>query len=194
MVNEISPRMLQSEPMQRCCLNECRAACCLHGVWIDRLEVERIRAAHEKISAHLPPARQDPDLWFDDQVDDDEFTPSGVVLHSRVLEDADHYGGTSCIFLRPDSKCALQVAADAEGLHPWAYKPFYCVLHPLDLDEQGRITVDQTDLLLEEQASCLRLAPQPVPLVETFAPELLYLLGQEKYGQVCRLANGEQDQ
>src|SRR5659263_460297 len=62
-------------------------------------------------------------------------------------------------------------------MHPWRFKPFYCILHPLDLDEQGRITVDSTEDLLEEQGSCLVPSDQPVPLIETFANELQYLLG-----------------
>jgi len=177
MPDQIHPRLLKSEPMRRCRLEECRAACCLHGVWIDSVEWQDIREHAEIIIPHMPPGWDDPELWIDDRTDADSFSRSGRVVHSRVLPDPGHYGGTSCVFLRTDHKCALQVAADANGLHPWRFKPFYCILHPLDLDEQGRITLDETDALLTEPGSCLRPADAEIPLVETFEPELSYILG-----------------
>jgi hypothetical protein len=95
-----------------------------------------------------------------------------------VIPDPDHYGGTACIFMREDYECALQTAGVKAGFHPWRFKPFYCILHPLDLDEHGRITLDETHLLLAEPASCLRPAEKPIPLKETFSEELNYLLGK----------------
>jgi hypothetical protein len=62
-------------------------------------------------------------------------------------------------------------------------------LHPLDLDEQGRITLDVTEELLCEPGSCLRPADSAVSLLETFEPELRYLMGEEKYQELCRQPN-----
>lgn len=183
---DINPRMLMSERMQRCCLTDCRAACCLYGVWIDEQQAADLRAHAEIIGPHMPPGFADPQTWFDDRSDEDEYAPSGRVLHSTVLPDADHYGGSACVFLRNDHKCALQVASVAAGEHPWRFKPFYCVLHPLDLDEKGRITVDETDALLDEEGSCLRPANQSIPLTETFEPELRYFLGDKRYEELKR--------
>ena len=177
----VNPRLLQSEPMQRCRLNECRGACCLHGVWIDTAERDDLLANAALIAPHMPAALRDPAAWFDGREENDEFSASGAVVHSTVLPDREHYGGTACIFLREDFKCALQVAGQAAGSHPWRFKPFYCVLHPLDLDETGRITLDETPALLDEAGSCLRPAPLPIPLVQTFEDELRYLLGDEAY-------------
>lgn len=177
----INPRMLQAEPMQRCKLHACRAACCLYGVWIDEHEWEQILAAAELIGPHMPAGWDDPSQWVDERRDSDEFAPSRRVIHSRVVRRKWHYGGTACVFLRPDYKCALQVAGQQAGLHPWHYKPFYCVLHPLDLDEQGRITVDETDALLAEEGSCLRPAVGLIPLKDTFEKELRYFLGDDAY-------------
>ena len=180
-VERISPRLLQSEPMQRCSLDACRAACCLHGVWVDLAEVRDIFAHAGLIRPHMPPAHQDPKGWFDERLEEDEHALTGQVRHTTVLPDVDHYGGTSCVFLRADYKCALQVAAQEARLHPWRFKPFYCILHPLDFDDQGHITLDETDLLLSEPGSCLRPAAKPVPLIELFAEELRYLLGVKDY-------------
>lgn len=167
--------------MRRCELGECRAACCLYGVWIDLAEADRIRANAALIAPHMPRCQRDPAGWFDGREEADEHSPSGRTVHSQVLFAADHYGGTACVFLRKDHKCALQVAALANGLHPWRFKPFYCILHPLDLDDEGRITLDETRLLLEEPGSCLRPAEHLTPLVEIFEPELRYLLGDDGY-------------
>lgn len=181
MLQRINPRLLDSEPMRRCELGECRAACCLHGVWIDTQEAQDILAHASLIGPHMPPGREDPAAWFDGREEDDPFSKSGRVVHSAVLKDRGHYGGTACGFLRADFKCSLQVAGVEAGLHPWRFKPFYCVLHPLDLDDEGRITLDETALLLDEPGSCLRPAGQDIPLAETFAPEITYLLGEETH-------------
>ncbi len=177
----VHPRLLESEPLQRCKLNECKAACCLYGVWLDAGEAADILAHADLIQPHMPEGRRDPSDWFDDRQEEDEFLPSGQVVHSAVLPSAWHYGGSACGFLRPDYKCALQVAGQAAGLHPWRFKPFYCILHPLDLDEEGRITLDTASALLEEEGSCLRPAPKRIPLLLTFEEELRYLLGDETY-------------
>lgn len=176
-----NPRLLRSEAMQRCVLSECKGSCCLHGVWIDRAEREEILARAGLIAATMPETLRDPEAWFDGRVEADPFSRSGEVFHSNVLPDLAHYGGTACVFLREDFKCALQVAGEAAGLHPWRLKPFYCVLHPLDLDEEGRITLDSAEELLAEQGSCLRRADREIPLLKTFEPELSYLLGDETY-------------
>jgi hypothetical protein len=181
---EINPRMLLSEPMVRCKLHECQAACCLYGVWIDSLEAGKLIENASLIQPEMPEDRQDPAGWFDGREDVDEFCPSGRVIHSRVVDSAKHYGGLACVFLRDDHKCAIQTAAQKAGLDPWALKPFYCVLHPLDLDEKGRITLDDTGLLLDEPGSCLRPSPVPVPLLVTFEPELRYFLGDPKYEEL----------
>lgn len=172
--------MLRREPMQRCLLSECKGACCLHGVWIDRSEYAQILAHADEIAACMPETLRDPQVWFDSRSEHDPFSRSGEVLHSNVLPDRSHYGGTACVFLGEDAKCALQVASQAAGLHPWQWKPFYCVLHPLDLDEDGRITLDETAELLAEEGSCLRPSAEEIELVETFAEEIQYLLGGDR--------------
>jgi hypothetical protein len=181
--SKIHPRLLESEPLQRCRLEECQGACCLHGVWVDVLEINEIRAHADLIRPHMPAGSADPDTWFDDERETDGHSLSGTVRPTRVIDAPEHYGGTACVFLREDFKCALQVAGEAAELHPWRFKPFYCILHPLDLDDQGRLTLDDTALLLDEPGSCLRLSPFASPLSNIFTPELRYLLGEKGYQQ-----------
>lgn len=181
MFRRVSPRLFQSESMQRCQLNECQGACCRLGVWVDEKEVEDILEHQALIQPHLPAARRDPANWFEPEGEPDEHSRSGRVIHTRLWPLQPPATAVACVFLRPDYKCALQVAAQSDGQHPWRFKPFYCILHPLDLDEQGRITLDETKALLSEPASCLRPADRPTPLAEIFEPELRYLLGEEGY-------------
>jgi hypothetical protein len=180
----ISPRLLRSELLRRCRLNECRGACCRYGAWVDRLLVDEIHAHSTRIAAYMPSERRNPADWFDDDVEADEHSLSGQVLHTAVFPDPDHEDGTACVFLRPDYKCALQESCQAAGEHPWRFKPFYCLLHPLELTPDGLITLYENDELLSEPASCLRPADHPIPLIETFEPELRYLLGDRAYAQL----------
>ena len=170
-----APRLNDTEAVRHCGWPDCQAACCLYGVWVDRQAAENILAHAEKIAAFLSGDRQDPANWFDGRVEEDRFLPSGIAWHTRVLDDPDHYEGTACVFLMPDFRCALQSAGEAQGLHPWHYKPFYCILHPLDLDEKGRITLDNVDLMVNEPASCLRKSDQRKALQDLFRQELDFL-------------------
>lgn len=183
-LHKISKRLLRSEPLQRCALHDCQAACCLYGVWLDQFEVQDILQHSPIIQPHLKKEYSNPEIWFEEIEEEDPHTPSGKVIHCKVVEDQDHYGGTACIFLRSDYKCALQVAGQENGFHPWRFKPFYCILHPLDLTEDGLITLDSNEELLQEPGSCLRPAQQLTPLIITFAPELKYLLGEKSYAQI----------
>lgn len=187
--SRLNPRLFEREPLQRCRLEECGGACCLHGAWVDVAEARQILANRDRIAPYLDPASRAPEEWFEDRLEPDENTLAGRVWHTQVLVNAGHYGGTACVFLRQDARCALQVAAEAAGNHPWFWKPFFCILHPLDLDEQGCITLDRTDALLAEPASCLRPSAEHTPLMVTFAPELRYLLGEEEFQ---RLSSGSE--
>ena len=190
----VSTRLLQYETMQRCKLGECQAACCLHGVWLDSSEVADLLNHKDLISPCMPPKFQNPSAWFENREENDPFSRSGRVVHSSVVKNRKHYGGTACVFLRSDFKCALQVAGQYNGLHPWRFKPFYCILHPLDLTENGEITLDCSDALLDEPASCLRPALQAVPLIITFEPELRYLLGDQAYQDLLKRLEEEEEE
>lgn len=181
---QINPRLLKSEPMQRCAFPACGAACCLYGVWVDVSERDRILSYAVEISGLLLEERGDPDQWFEKVVESDPHTLTGQVVHTRVLEDDSHYGGSSCVFLRADFRCALQVAGEQLLGDPWSLKPFFCILHPLDLDDEGCITLDETALLVEEAASCLVGCAEEIPLLLTFEPELRYFLGEDVYNEL----------
>jgi len=178
---ELNPRLLKSENMQRCNLLDCQGACCLHGVWVGLKEKDAILNCQESIKLLMFEQYKDPKFWFESKIEKDPFIDGGLVLKTKVVKNAEHYGGTACIFLNGDHKCVLQLASESLGLHKWSLKPFYCILHPLDLDKNGKITLDETFLLLDEPGSCLRYSTNSVALLETFEEELRYLLGNQRY-------------
>lgn len=177
----LNPRLLRSEFLRRCTLGECKGACCLHGVWVTRAEKERILEHAAAVQAWLPETLRDPVVWFDDDEDSDTILFEETVFHTNVLPEREHYGGTACVFWMMDGRCALQCAGQAMGLHPWTLKPVYCVLHPLDIDEEGRLTLAETAEVLQEPASCLRKADSPQVLTEVFAEELAWLRGSSVF-------------
>lgn len=187
--DRVNPRLLRSEPLQRCVLHECKGACCVFGVWVDRREVDDILTNAALIIPFMPENARVPGEWFVPVEDNDSHSPSGKVIHTAVENNLEHYGGTACIFLREDAKCALQVAGVENNLHRWRFKPFYCILHPLDLDEEGRITVDEVETLISEPGSCLQSADHPIPLTVTFEEELSYLLGEKGFNSLMDSVN-----
>ncbi|NPA31388.1 MAG: hypothetical protein GXO37_05245 [Chloroflexi bacterium] len=173
----LHPNLETPQPLRRCDWPACGAACCFQGVWVDEVEIQDILAHAAVIAPHMRPPDRDPTRWFQDRREPDDHALSGWVRPTRVRPDRTHYRGSRCIFLRADFKCALQVAAEAQGLHPWRWKPFYCILHPLDLDDQGRILLPPVDELLAEPAACVRAARPKIRPRDLFAEELAYLVG-----------------
>ena len=172
----LSPRMDAEEAVACCDFPACHGTCCAYGVWTGTEEIARIQRHEDIIRPLLPPEAQDPRTWFSAETEDDPHVPGGVVQRTRVLPRPEHPLGTACVFwLPPDGHCALQKAAEAQGWHPWELKPFYCVLHPLDVDAEGRITLDDVEALLTTPGGCLRATDQPRPLKEIFAAELTWL-------------------
>lgn len=171
----IHPRLHSKENIQRCNFPSCDAACCFDGAWVDTILVDQILEKNHLVFPHLPKDHQNPALWFDDRIEIDSNALSGKVRHTTVVPSQGHYKNTACIFLRKDKKCALQVTAKKNHAHPWKFKPFYCILHPLDINTKGQITLDQTDLLISEPASCLRASKDLQALENIFSEEMNYL-------------------
>jgi hypothetical protein len=169
-----SESLFRATMLRRCRLEECRAACCLHGVWVDPLEKEDILRHSEAIVPFLPEGRRDPQGWFTGELEEDDLLPSGYAVASTVVPNPAHYGGTECIFLRPDGLCSLQVAAVAEGEHPWRWKPFHCIIHPMTT-EDGEFTLASDEELLAEDASCFRAGARESRMNEWLAEEMEFL-------------------
>ncbi len=58
---------------------------------------------------------------------------------------------------------------------------FLLCFTPLDLNDNEQITLDQTNILLEEEKSCLRYSEYLNAPIEIFEEELRFLLGDQKF-------------
>ena len=169
--------LFRATRLRRCRLDECRGACCLHGVWVDPLERDDILRYAAAILSFLPEGRQDPAAWFLETREEEKSFPSGYVVPSAVRPNPAHYGGTECIFLRPDSLCALQAAAAAAGEHPWRWKPFHCIIHPI-ATEGGALTLASDEELLAEAGGCFRAAAGESRMDVWLSEEIEFLRAQ----------------
>ena len=175
----VDPGLLEARALGRCRLAECQSYCCSGGVWIHLRQAEDILAHQDLVLAQMPADRQDPSQWFDgtDEPDDD-YPEAGRCTGTAVVTDATHPAGQTCIFLRPDRLCALQATGMSNGEHPWRYKPFYCALHPLVL-EDGRLTLADDSEMYLEGGHCSR--PEPggmIPLYELYDVETKLVVGE----------------
>jgi hypothetical protein len=180
-VRGLSARMFRKESLIRCVLNNCHGTCCSYGVWIDLHEKEKILENSDVIITSMDNFTESFENWFEETPERDLYTESGWVIHSKLIQRSKPFYRNTCIFIRDDHKCALQVASEKLGKHPWTLKPFYCILHPMDLNTDGEITLDETEIILKEPKSCLRPSTKSYAPIEIFEEELRYLLGDYSY-------------
>ncbi len=170
----LSPELYRPTRLRRCRLEECRGACCLHGVWLDPLEKADILRHADDVLPYMPEGRRHPPEWFVDEREADDFFPSGYLVRTATASNPGHYGGTECVFLRSDSLCALQTAASAAGLDPWRWKPFHCIIHPITF-ENGEFTIAPDGELLAEPGGCFRAGDSAGTMADHLAGELAFL-------------------
>ena len=180
----VDAQLLESRAVGRCRIEECQAGCCGHGVYVDLAEAGRIVDEAELVKPHLPPDRREVDAWFDGTVEIDTDFPSGYRVGTEVVPDPSHPAGTTCIFLRPDRRCALQVAAIAAGRHPWDLKPFYSAMFPI-VRLGNQVQLDDDNEIYRLGGTCARAEPAPTPLYQVFQDELVLALGQDGYDLLC---------
>jgi hypothetical protein len=184
----VHPVLLESRPSSRCRLEECQSYCCNGGVWIHTAQADDILAHQDLIIPHMPPDRRDPSQWFDGLAEPDvDYPEAGPCMGTSVVPDPTHPAGQTCIFLTPERLCALQKAGIAAGEHPWRFKPYYCALHPLGLDEMKLILEEESEIY-QEGGSCSRPSGELIPLYQLFDVEAKLVLGEDGYAELDRVA------
>jgi hypothetical protein len=132
--------------VEYCNIDKCGGGCCHSGVYADLGEQALILAHTAEIQRAMDDTQDtNPDTWFDGEIIDDTDFPSGQAIGTQIHErDGGISGFTEgCVFLDKRHFCSIQVAAAAEGLHRWAWKPAYCILFPITVVE-GTITYDDS--------------------------------------------------
>jgi len=154
-----------------CSMNNCNAACCADGVFVDLEEKARVLRHTAIVQKHMDPDQDhDPSRWFDGVREVDADFPSG------------HREGTvadsgKCVFLNSRGHCVLQKAAVEEGMPKFAIKPFFCVAYPLVIEE-GVLTLD--DPWVGGRTQCCTVVRNGTGrAVDICQEELVYMLGEE---------------
>jgi len=153
----------------------CASDCCSGGVYADVTEREMILSQQEKIKRQMDETQtKDEHLWFDREIENDADFVSGRRVGTSVVND-------KCVFLNRTGQCSIQLAAVAEGLHRWAWKPLYCILYPIEITDN----VVGFDPMLQDEKPCCSIAGSfEVPLFRACKDELVHLLSMDGYLQL----------
>ena len=112
--------------LKACDLAVCEGMCCHDGAWLEAGEVPRLRRLVFQRRRELPHV---PDRFLE-PVGETWKTSTRPFRYSSPEHPA-HFPHTRCVFALADARCGLQVLAEADGVHKWAYKPRACWMHPL---------------------------------------------------------------
>lgn len=181
-----------------CTLAKCGGTCCYDGVYVNAEQapvlehaVRRNRAFFAEIGLELPER-----AIVEEETE--EGTSRRTALRPRpfralVPDYPAHFAETACCFLLDDGRCGLQMLAEAEGRHPWHYKPLACWLHPVSISpERIELHDEATDPYNEgeyrgfsSRTHCGRTDPCGRPAREVLRAELEFLgeiLGRDLLG------------
>ena len=185
----LHPSLLLPARGTPCTLDQCGAACCVGGIWLDVLHVQTILDHSAQVAAILPEHRRDPDHWFTDEVVAHADFPSGVGTATQVGPRPDGSGRQGCVFVLADHRCALQVAGDQLAL-PWpGLKPFDCATYPVLLSE-GALRWDQASAKRHHGVDCQHppaLADRPL-FFRVFRREVELAIGRAGYAALEAVA------
>ena len=149
----------------------CDAACCTYGVFADIRERDTILAHAAIVRKHMEPHQaKETDRWFEEREIDDRDFPSGRAIGTSAMD----YG---CVFLDSTGRCVLQKAAVAEGMHPYALKPFYCIAYPITVDH-GELMIDKAEFA-DRPRCCRASAEGTLDVFDVCGEELQHVLGDE---------------
>ena len=152
-----------------CSMVNCNALCCKGGVYVDVKERDTILAHAWMVRRHMEDVQQhDPDHWFESEEIIDADFPSGRSVGTQANADG-------CVFLKRDGKCVLQSASLAEGMGPYALKPFFCIAYPITIDH-GELMID--DPTYTHRAECCSAVEDgPLSAFDVCMEELEFTLG-----------------
>jgi hypothetical protein len=173
-------------PLSRCALERCHGTCCSEGVYLNaevaatvrnllRREAETFRS----LGMERPEEAVVEELAYGARSVRTALKPKP--FRALVPDYPAHFPETACAFLLGGARCALQVAAQARGLHPWHYKPLACWLHPVSISPEGiRLHARASDPYgggWTSETHCGRTEPCGRPAREVLRAELEFLGG-----------------
>ncbi len=156
---------------------QCTSLCCEGGVYADLHERDRILEHRELIRKYMDETQSTDDRhWFEAEEHDDSDFPSGRCVGTAVIHE-------KCAFLDKIGRCSIQAATSEDGMGPWALKPLFCILYPIEVSEK---TVTFDAMLQDEQPCCSVSPAFATPLFRACRDELVHLLGEDGYAELER--------
>jgi len=166
---KIDPIIFKQPFVKSCDICICSGECCYYGVYTDKFEHEKIIEIKERIIKSMDDSQtKNVDLWFEEPQEDTDFE-SGIAVGTEL-----HNG--KCVFLDKQGFCTVQKIAMEDKEFKWKYKPLYCILFPLII-ENGVITVDTEHL--DRMHYCNKSENQVSTIFETCKEEIEYLVGKD---------------
>ncbi|MSP90375.1 MAG: hypothetical protein EXR79_00990 [Myxococcales bacterium] len=184
----VDPALFDPARGERCRIDECHAACCSNGIWVDVHQAQRILAHAADVIPLLQPGCTDPDQWFGDETWEHPDFPAGVGIPTALIDRPELANAPRCVLLMADWRCALQVASERLGLGWPGLKPFDCATFPL-LRSEGELQWDAESVGELGGADCQRpTAGRPAPRHEVFRIEVELSLGRHGADALAALA------
>lgn len=175
----LHPNLLRQARGERCILTECKAACCVNGIWVDVGHVQRILGAAALIKPYVAEQYRNEDSWFGEELMEHADFPSGLGIPTQTGVMDGHPERSACVLLRRDYKCSLQMASLEHGLGYPGLKPFDCASYPI-LRSEGILQVDEASPAELGGADCQRpCAGEPQRMFEVFREEVELSLNAE---------------
>lgn len=172
----IDPLIFTHKFVKACDVCICSGECCYYGVYTDLKEHDKIMSVKDRIISEMDDSQiKEVEEWFEEPEKDADFE-SGVAVGTEV------YNG-KCVFLDKQGFCTLQKMAMKDGEFKWKYKPLYCILFPLVID-QGALTVD-TDHLARMHY-CNKEENQISTIFDCCKNELLHFLGEKGFEELVQ--------
>ncbi len=129
-------------PLARCALARCQGTCCSEGVYLNAEVAATLRnLLRREGELFRSLGMERPEEAIVDEVEDGARSVRTALkpkpFRALVPDYPAHFPETACALLLDDARCALQVAAEEKGLHPWHFKPLACWLHPVSISPEG---------------------------------------------------------
>lgn len=185
-----------------CTLEGCGGTCCTHGVWLEPEEGEFLKSQEAYLRENLPKIGMDVTgiKLIDESEQSGRFVSSTATKKSHNPRAPEGWQHSACSFRREDGACGLQLLAVHEGKHPWHYKPTYCWLFPIDIDEelsppQIEVIHAKDDPEFTAKTQCGTPQANGKPGYEIFAREiaaLSELLGRDLMQEIKEKINAKQ--
>ncbi|RYZ57688.1 MAG: hypothetical protein EOP07_09225 [Proteobacteria bacterium] len=119
--------------LNRCDTKLCEAMCCYDGAYFmndeEEAAIRLVVKSFPRSFPHLPETYVVDGYWEGEFYGRKTATRPHTYLNPQYPS---HFNQSRCVFAAANGYCGLETVAREQGLHPWAYKPSTCWIHPAE--------------------------------------------------------------